>query len=90
MSKADLLFNDDFRAYRKKELEEGLAIARELMNGKATPEYANGALTMLKKIILIPMGFEMGPKQRQKLNLLIQKDFDELHFGLVKRFLDEE
>jgi len=90
MSKADLLFNDDFRAYRKKELEEGLMLIRELLDGKCTPDYVKGVLDMLKKIILLPKNFAMSDKQRKKVDLLIAKDYDELHFGLVKRFLDEE
>ena len=90
MSKADLLLNDDFRAYRKKELEEGLILVRELLDGKTTPDYAKGVLDMLKRIILIPKGFTMTDKQRKKVDLLVLKDYDEFHFGLVKRFLDEE
>jgi len=90
VSKAELLLDDNFREYRKKEIEEGISFVRQFMNGKCDPEYAKGALEMLKRIILIPKSFTMSEEQKERVNLAIQKDFDDFHFGMIKRYINEE
>ena len=90
MSKAELLLSDDFRAYRVKELEEGANVVREFLQGKCTPDYARGGLEMLKRILLIPKKFELGKKQMENIDLAVQKEFDEFHFQMVKRFMEVE
>ena len=90
MSKAELLLSDEFQAYRLKELNEGANVAREFLQGKCSPDYAKGAMEMLKRILLVPKQFPLSDKQRQQIDLQVQKEFDEFHFQMVKRFMEVE
>ena len=90
MSKAELLLSDDFKAYRVKELEEGANMAREFLKGGVTPDYAKGALEMLRRILLVPKQLPLTDKQEKMVQQQITKEFDEFHFQMVKRFMEVE
>ena len=90
MSKAELLSSPDFKEYRKLEIKEGVLIIQGLLNNQVTPDYAKGALDMLKNILHIPNHFTLTYKTRQILALEINADFKELELEIVKRFMEDE
>ena len=87
MSLQELLFDNDFSKYRKMEIEEGVKIANDLMKGNFGPDYAKGALTMLKRILMLPKGLAKTDKAQNQAAALIERDLAEFNGSLVKVFV---
>lgn len=85
----EVLLTDDFKAYRKKQVEEAVRLVdAELKN--ASPEYLKGLLDMAARIIKLPSRLIKDEKLDTELNKLTMEDLTDLAVGLVREKLKGE
>lgn len=84
------LFNEDFVRYRALEMEEGVAVLRELEKKAVTPDFYLGAMNMLKRIINLPGKLaEDDDEQKRLAREQILKALNLFERTMVRRSIEE-
>ena len=89
MSAQDLLFSDEFEAYRQKELECAVDFMYDIFKGTVEPAYIRGAMKMLSKILKVPEQFAGTKEAKQRAADLINRDFKKFEAKFVKAMVEE-
>ena len=85
----EFLFTDDFKAYRKKQIQ---VIAKYIHDNLYTNDASEtrGALELAQKIIGLPSTLLNDKDLEQSLNRLIKEDMAGITKYLVRRYLEPE
>ena len=84
----DLLFSNDFDAYRVSEIERGAFFIRELLKGSQSPDYVRGAMEMLRKIIHLPLDMAKTQEQKDVARILIDRILSLYEAKTVRKYLE--
>lgn len=84
----DLLFNEDFDAYRLLELDAGVSFLKRIWNDD--PKYVAGALAMLNKIIKMPQVMASNDKQKEMANVQTNRVLQAFYAKMTKVFVVED
>ena len=85
----ELLTSEEFPAYLELQIEAGVEILIKLEQGHITPEYFNGAMDMLKKILRVPEDNAKGEANIKFAKELSEKSFNLFERKMIKRILHE-
>ena len=81
----ETLLTDDFKAYRKRQVEEiARSVHAEIKSKNANPDYLRGLLDMANKIIKLPSKLIKDEKLNMELNRLLTEDLTDLTMYLVR------
>ena len=80
---------DEFKAYRREELNIGVVMVSDFLKGQKSPDYINGAVTMLNKILLVPTTIATGKKGLQLAAAMTAKDLKELQVSMLRRMVTD-
>lgn len=89
MSTQDLLFSEEFSAYRKLEIAEAVKIIADIFNDTLDPAYIKGALAMLKKILFLPRSMAHSEEAQELASLNIERDLKEFEVKFLRRVIEE-
>ena len=93
MDYSDLIFSEDFKAYRKKQLTEIVeyihSIVRDSMYGEIRAQELKGGLDLAVRMIRLPSKLVNKEKYAEKLNKEIQADLIDISTFLVREYLKE-
>jgi len=81
----DNKYTQELHEYRKLELRVITEFVSSLLQSKATSEYTRGALDLFSKLILIPLDMASDPEERNLINNIISKEFEEVKIDLVRK-----
>ena len=83
----DYLFLDKFAQYRMAEMEEGTSLLRGCMSGNVGPEFLQGAMTMLRAIINLPVKNAKTKEAEERATLLRDKMLGEFEAKMMRKFM---
>lgn len=87
---SQLLFSDDFDAYRLLELSEGTRFLKELfVKDYISPEYTKGAIAMLRTIVKLPNAMAKNQKQKDRAEEIVRRSFAQLEIKLMRRLVED-
>ena len=93
MDYSELIFSEDFKAYRKKQLTEIVrhinGIIRNGLHNEVRVQELKGVLDITAKIIRLPSKLVNKEKYAEKLNKEIQADLIDISTFLVREYLKE-
>ena len=93
MDYSELIFSDDFKEYRKKQLIEVVehihGIIKDGIHGEVRAQELKGALDITVKLIRLPSKLLNKEKYAEQLNKMIQTDLIEISTFLVREYLKE-
>jgi hypothetical protein len=85
----ELVQLDEFREYRRREIEAGADILKQIWIA-GDPQYVRGAVDMLSKIIRLPAGFTDAPETKEFMNMIVARDFAEFEARFLRKHLVED
>ena len=89
MSHKDLIFSEDFAAYRKEQVKVVVAeIKRHLTAGDHG--CLTGAMDMAKKILRLPRDLTSDEKLKTKLAAMLNEDFNRVYVELARQGVEDE
>ena len=81
----------DISEYRQREIKVILEFISDLLKSKSNPEYTKGAIDLFNKLILIPLDMcSADDEERDYVNNLITKEFEEVKVDLVRKLIFRE
>ena len=87
---SQLLFSDDFEAYRVLELDEGTRFIKELFVKDFTnPEYTKGAIAMLRTIVRLPKNMAKTQQQKERAEEIIKRSFSQLEVKIMRKMMED-
>ncbi len=89
MSHKDLIFSEDFAAYRKEQVKVVVAEVKRLLSpGSALELY--GAMNMAKKILRLPATLTNDKELKMKLAAMLNEDFNRVYVELARQGVEDE
>ena len=87
----ELLLSDEFKRYRKAQINEIVSLTRGMMMEKdISPDKIKGAMDMAIKMIRLPEKVVKGEENKKILRLLVEEDMNEFHIRYVRSHIMEE
>ena len=83
----EIIFTDEFKEYRKRQVEEIAIMVGAELNTTVNSDRLNGLLDMAKRIIKLPSILIKDEKQDLKLNKLLTEDLTDLTIKIVREKL---
>ena len=89
MSFKELVQLDEFREYRRREIEAGADMLKQIWIS-GDPQYVRGAIDMLSKIIRLPSGLTDAPETKEYINMIVSRDFAEFEARFLRKHLVDD
>jgi len=84
---SQLLFDEDFRDYREREIEIALEFIAMVWSLRVTPEYVRGATDAVTKILNIPLGMAKTKEQEEAARKLVADSITKIEKKILLRRL---
>ena len=88
MSHKDLIFSEDFAAYRKEQVKVVVKEIKRHVDGDKSQ--LAGALAMAKKILRLPRELTQDEKLKSKLATMLNEDFNRVYVELARAGVEDE
>ncbi len=89
MSHKDLIFSEDFAAYRKEQVKVVVGEIKLKMN-MGNADRLIGAVDMAKKILRLPRELTTDEKLKTKLMAMLNEDFNRVYVELARQGVEDE
>ncbi len=82
------MFSTDFTTYRQREINEGVKIISDMFKNNTHPEYIQGSLALLKKILSLPKEIARTPEAIEIADRIAERDLKQFEIKFLRRFVD--
>ncbi len=89
MSHKDLIFSEDFAAYRKEQVKVVVGEIKRHLNA-GDHGCLTGAMDMAKKILRLPATLTNDKELKMKLTAMLNEDFNRVYVELARQGVEDE
>jgi hypothetical protein len=86
----EILFSEEWQAYRELEIKVGARIIHRIWNDNADPSYLKGAIDMLRMMLQIPTEMAKTDEAKAAAAALIQTAMHKVDMDLLRKMMAGE